>query len=38
LGVVVEVLEEFGGPVDRFDDDPFVGQPAQRLSLDDPAG
>jgi transposase len=34
----VEVLEELGGPVDRLDDDPLVGDAAQRLSLDDLAG
>src|SRR5437868_4649268 len=38
LRVVVEALQELGCLVGGFDDDPFVGRPAERLALDDLAG
>ena len=34
----METLEQLRGLVDGFNDDPFVGDSAQRLALDDPAG
>jgi hypothetical protein len=37
-GVVVELLSEFDGSKDRFDDDPFIIATTERLSLDDLAG
>jgi hypothetical protein len=37
-GIAVELLGDLNGPVDRFDDDPFVVGSAQGLSLDDRAG